>query len=80
VCFGGKLKIIRVFPRRTKATPTDDLVRINCYPGLFDEADEVHISVTWTWDLPRAEQLAKAWTPVAPEKKEVRNERSRHEQ
>ncbi len=55
------MKIIRVFPRKTKATPDDDLVRINRPPGLFDEADEVHISVTFTWDLPRAEWLAKQW-------------------
>ncbi|MFA5240574.1 MAG: hypothetical protein WC476_12830, partial [Phycisphaerae bacterium] len=54
--------------RRTKATPIDDLVRIGKGPGLFDEADEVHISVTFTWDLPLAEWLAKQWSPVAPVK------------
>lgn len=58
-------RIIRVFPRRTKATPDDDLVRIGCAPTLFDEADEVHISVTFTWDLKLAEQLVRAWSPVA---------------
>lgn len=62
------MKIIRVFPRKTKATPDDDLVRINKPPGLFDKADEVHISVTFTWDLPRAEWLAKQWESVAPVK------------
>jgi hypothetical protein len=55
------MRIIRVFPRRTKATPVDDLVRIGTGPDLFDEADEVHVSVTFTWDLPLAEKLAKAW-------------------
>lgn len=60
------MRIIRVFPRRTKATPDDDLVRIGCAPTLFDEADEVHVSVTFTWDLPFAECLAKAWKGVAP--------------
>lgn len=59
-------RIIRVFPRRTAATPTDDLVRVGCAPDLFDQADEVHVSVTFTWDLPLAERLAKAWGPVAP--------------
>jgi len=59
-------RIIRVFPRRTAATPTDDLVRVGTGPGLFDQADEVHVSVTFTWDLPLAEKLAKAWEPVAP--------------
>ena len=62
------MKIIRVFPRKTKATPIDELVRINRPPGLFDEADEVHISVAFTWDLPRAEWLAKQWKSVAPVK------------
>jgi hypothetical protein len=61
-------KIIRVFPRKTKATPTDTLVRIGKGPDLFDEADEVHISVTFTWDLPLAEKLARQWRGVAPVK------------
>lgn len=61
-------RIIRVFPRRTKATPDDNMVRVGCEPGLFDEADEVHISVTFTWDLPLAEKLARAWKYVAPVK------------
>lgn len=42
------------------------MVRIATGPGLFDEADEVHVSVTFTWDLPTAEKLARAWEPVAP--------------
>jgi hypothetical protein len=58
-------RIIRVFPRRTNATPTDDLVRINVTPSFFDEADEVHISVAFTWDIARAEWLAKQWQSVA---------------
>lgn len=61
-------RIIRVFPRRTRATPTDEFVRVDEGPGFFDEADEVHVSVTFTWDLPRAERLAKAWKHVAPVK------------
>lgn len=65
---GGMERIIRVFPRRTSATPDDDLVRIGTGPGLFEEADEVHVSVTFTWDLPLAEKLAKAWECVAPVK------------
>lgn len=62
------MRIMRVFPRRTKATPVDDMVRVNEQPGFFDEADEVHISVTFTFDIPRAERLAKAWESVAPVK------------
>jgi hypothetical protein len=60
------MKIIRVFPRSTNATPDDADVRINAVPSLFDDADEVHISVTFTWDLARADYLARAWRPVAP--------------
>lgn len=57
--------ILRVFPRRTKATPDDAGVRFG-YPGLFDAADEVRVSVAFTWDVPQAERLAKAWSVVAP--------------
>lgn len=59
------MKIIRVFPRRTAATPSDDMVRINCPPGMFDEADEVHISVAFSWDLPMVERLERMWKQVA---------------
>lgn len=60
------MKIIRVYPRRTAATPIDPLVRVGVPPGLYDEADEVHVSVVFTWDLPVAEKLARAWAHVAP--------------
>jgi hypothetical protein len=62
------MKIMRVFPRRTNATPTDDLVHIGS-PDLFTEEkapDRVHISVTFSWDMPRAEQLYKEWNVIAP--------------
>lgn len=61
------MRLIRVFPRRTKATPTDELARFGP-PGLFDEADEIHVSVTFTYDRPHAEWLAEQWRPVAPVK------------
>jgi hypothetical protein len=35
-------------------------------PAMFAEADEIHISVTFSWDLPEAERLEKAWRSVAP--------------
>lgn len=54
---------LRVFPRRTNATPIDADTRIG-YPGLFDEADRVEISVAFTWDLPAAERIAHAWSAV----------------
>jgi hypothetical protein len=58
-------RIIRVFPRRTKATPDDALAYFGP-PDFFAEADEVHISVTFTYDKARAEQLAEQWRFVAP--------------
>lgn len=60
------MKIIRVFPRKTNASPDDADVRFDV-PGMIgDECDRVHVSVTWTWDLQRAEMLAKAWSVIAP--------------
>lgn len=59
-------RIIRVFPTKTKATPTDDMVRIRTTPSLFDQADEVHISVAFTWDLKWADWAEKQWRAVAP--------------
>ena len=54
-------RIIRVFPRRTQQTPDDDMAFVG-EPGLeLPEADEVHVSVTFTWDKPRAEVLEKSW-------------------
>jgi len=59
------LKIARVFPQRTNATPTDEMAYIGA-PDFFVEADKVHISVTFSWDLPEAERLEKEWRHVAP--------------
>ena len=58
-------QIARVFPRKTKATPDDEYA----FVGPLTRAiradgggiDEVHISVTWTYDIPKAEQLVKSW-------------------
>lgn len=62
-----EMKIIRVFPRKTAATPDDQNVRIARPPVRFDdEADEIHIPVLFTWDIPIAEQLEKVWKYVAP--------------
>jgi hypothetical protein len=59
------MRIIRVFPRKTKATPVDALAYTGP-PDFFAEADRVEISVSFTWDRPRTEQLAKEWERVAP--------------
>jgi hypothetical protein len=58
------MKMLRVFPRKTNATPTDQGVRFGC-PGLFDEADEVNISVAFTYDLKKAEELYRQWRYVS---------------
>lgn len=61
--------IARVFPRRTAATPNDEYAFIGDVPlFLPDDITEVHISVTFTWDLPEAERLAYAWSRIAPTK------------
>lgn len=59
-------RIIRVFPRRTNATPDDALSAIARPPGLLDEADEIHVSVAFSYDMPYAERLAEQWRHVAP--------------
>lgn len=57
------MNVLRVFPRRTRATPVDSMAWVG-YPTLFTpKADEVHISVAFTWDLLLAEKLARAWEP-----------------
>jgi hypothetical protein len=53
---------IRVFPRRTSWTPNDQLSFVGD-PGLFRPEDQpVKISVTFTWDIPEAERLYRAWS------------------
>ncbi|MFH1633706.1 MAG: hypothetical protein ABIG63_06795, partial [Chloroflexota bacterium] len=53
--------MIRVFPRRTSYTPTDELVFIGDPPLWRPPEMPVHVSVTFTWDIPEAERLAAAW-------------------
>jgi hypothetical protein len=59
------MKEIRVFPRQTNATPFDEGVRIAETPRMFDEADQIHISVSFTWDLKFADYLYGQWKYVA---------------
>ena len=61
-----KKRIARVFPRKTSMTPTDELAFVGCPPPLLamPEIDEVHISVAFTWDLPKAERLFDQWLQV----------------
>lgn len=59
------MRLARVFPRRTKATPIDDDAFYGP-PSLWSEYDAVHVSVAFSWDLPHAEWLARQWEHVAP--------------
>lgn len=55
--------IIRVFPRRTKATPVDSMAFVGDPPLAFMRPAnrEVHVSCTFSWDLPEARRLAASW-------------------
>ena len=60
------MKIVRVFPRLTNATPTDSLSFIGEPLTLFPpEVDEIHISVTFTYDLDYALFLKREWSKIA---------------
>lgn len=53
--------MIRVFPRRTKWTPTDDLAFVG-YPPLWEVPDlPVSVSIAFTWDLVEGARLQRAW-------------------
>ena len=54
-------RVIRVFPRRTAATPDDALAFTSPPPKEVPEANEIHISTAFTYDIPKAETLAEAW-------------------
>ena len=57
--------LARVFPVKTNASPTDTLAFFDV-PGMFDKADKINISVSFTWDKERAEWLAEQWKHIAP--------------
>lgn len=61
------MPVARVFVTKTSMTPDDEYAYINCPPPLLampEDITEVHISVTFTWDMPRAEWLARQWEAV----------------
>lgn len=58
-------RILRVFPRKTMATPDDALAICDEYPGLYvPDCDEVQVSVSFTYDIEKAEKLAEAWRVI----------------
>ena len=56
-------RIARAFPRKTSMTTTDSLAFIGMptLDALAMEIDEVHISVTFSWDIEKAEEMYEAW-------------------
>lgn len=58
------MKIARVFPRKTSMSPTDPDAYFGT-PDLFTpkDYDEVHVSVTFTWDIIKGLKLGEAWRP-----------------
>ena len=67
-------QIIRVFPRwsekrpwrSAKWHPRDSLVFHGDPPLIRPEADEVHISVAFSWDISAGKRLAEAWRQYYP--------------
>ena len=55
--------IVRVFPRRTNATPRDDMAFVGepPLPAFQPEADRVHVSVVFDWDKDEGERLGECW-------------------
>jgi len=60
------VNIIRVFPKRTSMTPEDAYAFIGDPPLWRPEADEVHVSVTFTWDIDEGRRLQEAWAQHYP--------------
>lgn len=58
--------LIRVFPRRTKWTPTDDMAFVGDPPLMRPDADKVDVSATFTWDKEEALRLQGAWRQHYP--------------
>jgi len=54
--------MIRVFPRRTKWTPTDDLAFVGDPPLFRPSTQPVYVSVVFTWDIEEGMRLKNAWS------------------
>jgi hypothetical protein len=58
--------ILRVFPRHTSFTPIDEMAFVGDPPLWRPPADEVHVSVTFTWDREEGQRLLEAWGKYYP--------------
>jgi hypothetical protein len=56
------MDLIRVFPRRTNWTPTDDLSFVGEPPLFRPEEMPVKISITFSWDIKEGERLKRSWS------------------
>lgn len=59
-------RIIRVFPRKTSMTPRDDYSFVGDPPLIRPEANLVHISCTFTWDIEETRRLQCSWGQYYP--------------
>lgn len=59
-------KVIRVFPRKTSMTPDNPYVFVGDPPLWRPEADRVHVSVAFTWDIDEGKRLRDAWGQYYP--------------
>lgn len=55
------MSIARVFPRRTHATPDDEMAFVGDPPLFLPKVREVHVSCCFTWDIAESRRLATAW-------------------
>lgn len=58
------MEVLRVFTQGTSATPHDDMVQIGDPPLWKYPTEEVHISVTFTWDKAEGERLKRAYQKI----------------
>lgn len=58
--------IARVFPRKTKATPTDPRAFFGLPQHPLPDIEEVRVSVTFIEDKRQGEELAEVWSKIAP--------------
>jgi hypothetical protein len=60
--------MIRVFPRKTKWTPVDDLSFIGDPPIIGrPDVQPVHVSCAFSWDMLEAERLYHSWSRFYPD-------------
>ena len=59
-------RILRVFARKTNLTPEDELAFYDMppLPLFIPEHDEIHVVVTFTWDIERGKFLRDCWANV----------------